>query len=121
MTKHCLLMIGIILTLSTSFFGQYGRPNDGQNGFPTVTTEIERAPNSPVAKDGKNNNKPPAPVITEKDYKQIKSDASELATLSRKVSDQLNANDKSVVSIETQKDLEQIEKLAKKLRSEIKK
>jgi len=69
-----------------------------------------------VAKD---NNKPPGPIITEKDYKQIKSDASELATLSRKASDQIIANDKFVVSIETQKDLERVEKLAKKLRSEL--
>lgn len=117
MTKRCLLMIGIILALSSSFFGQRGR--DGTDGrFPDVSTEIERVPNSPVAKDNSN---PPAPIITEKDYKQIKSDASELAILTRKVSDQLNANDKFVVSVETQKDLEQVEKLAKKLRSEVRK
>jgi hypothetical protein len=104
-------MIVIILTLSTSFFGQR---RDRQ--APDVCTEIQRIPGSPVAKD---NNKPPAPIITEKDYKQIKSDASELAILSRKVSDQVNADDKFVVSSETQKDLERVEKLAKKLRSDL--
>ena len=118
MTKHCLLMIGIILTLSTSFFGQLGR-RDGSDGNPNVITEIERVSNSPVAKDG--NNKPPAPVITGKEYDQMKSDASELAILSRKISDQLNANAWLVVSVQTVKDAERVEKLAKKLRSEIKK
>jgi hypothetical protein len=107
-------MIGIILTLSTSFFGQR-RSSDRSND---VSTEIERVPNSPTAKD---NTKPPAHIITGKDYEQIKSDASELATLSRKVSDQMNANAWLVVSVQTLKDVEQLEKLAKKLRSEIRK
>jgi hypothetical protein len=101
-------MIGIILILSTSYFGQR-RSEDG--------------PFTPLDKtlDGRNdNNKPPAPVITGTEYQALKSDASELAILSRKVSDQLNANPAwLVVSVQTLKDVEQVEKLAKKLRNEL--
>lgn len=56
----------------------------------------------------------------ERDHKEMQDAALELSALSRRVSDQINSTGGLIFSVSTLKDLERIEKLAKKLRTELK-
>jgi hypothetical protein len=106
-----LLPIFLVLAVAVSFFAQ-GRgspdaPFGGRNSSNSTPATIQE------------DTKRQSAGITEQAYKEIKKDASELAVLSSKVSDQINANDRFVASVDMPKDLERIEKLAKKLRGEL--
>lgn len=103
--------LSLMLVLLGGCFGQFPRAQPGEDPLPQPSEQTpQKLPNGKTQRE----------MIVKQDYKKNLADSAELARLAEELKSELENGDQYVVSVKAMKNAEDIEKLARNIKSRLK-